>query len=278
MLMGVISHCRVVVANDSGALHLAAALGVRAVGIYGPTHERYSTPVTPHEDALNIVDSGFRRVFCRPCFLADCPIDHRCMKRIPTERVYEAVRRFLQETSRVTHAQGGVSRSRRDDDRGCRLPRSSRTPETVSLHDRRRAAAERRGLQDRRRDEPERCGQRRSYRGISRPRPTRICRSCSSRPERKVDGYYYCPHSPFASVERYRTDCDCRKPKPGMILAAARDHGIDLPRRSSLAIGGATSKWGSRRGRRPCWSRRGTAERKRRVAPAIFHPCPWSER
>ncbi len=51
----------------------------------------------------------------------------------------------------------------------------------------------------------------------------------------KVDGYYYCPHSPFASVERYRTDCDCRKPKPGMILAAARDHGIDLPR--SIVIG-----------------------------------------
>ncbi len=98
MLMGVISHCRVVVANDSGALHLAAALGVRAVGIYGPTHEQYSTPVTPHEDPLKSVAALSEEVFCRPCFLADCPIDHRCMKRIPTVRVYEAVRRFLQET------------------------------------------------------------------------------------------------------------------------------------------------------------------------------------
>ena len=51
----------------------------------------------------------------------------------------------------------------------------------------------------------------------------------------KVDGYYYCPHSPHAPVERYRTDCDCRKPKPGMILAAARDHAIDLA--SSIVIG-----------------------------------------
>jgi D-glycero-D-manno-heptose 1,7-bisphosphate phosphatase len=50
-----------------------------------------------------------------------------------------------------------------------------------------------------------------------------------------VDGYYYCPHSPQASVERYRVDCDCRKPKPGMILAAARDHGIDLS--ASVVIG-----------------------------------------
>jgi D-glycero-D-manno-heptose 1,7-bisphosphate phosphatase len=51
----------------------------------------------------------------------------------------------------------------------------------------------------------------------------------------KVDGYYYCPHSPYAVVERYRTDCECRKPKPGMILAAARDHDIDLSR--SIVIG-----------------------------------------
>ena len=51
----------------------------------------------------------------------------------------------------------------------------------------------------------------------------------------KVDGFYYCPHSPHASVERYRTDCECRKPKPGMILAAARDHGIDLS--TSIVIG-----------------------------------------
>ncbi len=97
MLMGVISYCSVVVANDSGALHLAGALGVKAVGIYGPTDERYSAPITPYEDAHSISTLS-EDVFCRPCFLADCPIDHRCMKRIPTERVYDAVRRFLQES------------------------------------------------------------------------------------------------------------------------------------------------------------------------------------
>jgi D-glycero-D-manno-heptose 1,7-bisphosphate phosphatase len=50
-----------------------------------------------------------------------------------------------------------------------------------------------------------------------------------------VAGYYYCPHSPHATVERYRTDCECRKPKPGMILAAARDHDIDVSR--SIVVG-----------------------------------------
>ena len=97
LLMGVISHCHAVVANDSGALHLAAALGVPAVGIYGPTDERYSAPVT-HDAAAGGVATISEDVFCRPCFLADCPIDHRCMKRISTGRVYDAVRRLLQES------------------------------------------------------------------------------------------------------------------------------------------------------------------------------------
>ena len=51
----------------------------------------------------------------------------------------------------------------------------------------------------------------------------------------KIDGYYYCPHSTHAVVERYRTECDCRKPKPGMILAAARDHSLDIAR--SFVVG-----------------------------------------
>ena len=98
MLMGVLSHCRALVANDSGALHLAAALGVPVAGIYGPTDERYSAPLTSVDGANDRVAAISEPVFCRPCFLADCPIDHRCMKRISTERVHDAVRRFLQET------------------------------------------------------------------------------------------------------------------------------------------------------------------------------------
>jgi heptosyltransferase-2 len=96
MLMGVLSHCDVVVANDSGALHVAGGLGVPVVGIWGPTHERYSTPVTPHEDSHTVATIS-ESVFCRPCFLADCPIDHRCMKRISTARVHDAIRTFLEE-------------------------------------------------------------------------------------------------------------------------------------------------------------------------------------
>lgn len=44
----------------------------------------------------------------------------------------------------------------------------------------------------------------------------------------RLDGYAYCPNHPQGIVERYAVDCDRRKPKPGMLLDAARDFGVDL--------------------------------------------------
>lgn len=50
-----------------------------------------------------------------------------------------------------------------------------------------------------------------------------------------VDRYYYCPHLPNATVERYRQACRCRKPGPGMIEQAGRDLDLDLTR--SVMVG-----------------------------------------
>lgn len=44
----------------------------------------------------------------------------------------------------------------------------------------------------------------------------------------KLSGFYYCPHHPAGVREEYAIECDCRKPKPGMLLRAAREHDIDL--------------------------------------------------
>lgn len=52
------------------------------------------------------------------------------------------------------------------------------------------------------------------------------------------DGIYYCPHHPSGSVEAFRRDCDCRKPRPGMALQAERELGLDLAR--SFVVG---DKW-----------------------------------
>ena len=88
LLMGVIRACRAFVSNDSGAMHLAAALGVPVTAIFGPTNERATAPLGDHDVIL-------RQVFCRPCMLRECPIDHRCMKRISEEDVYGAVTRRM---------------------------------------------------------------------------------------------------------------------------------------------------------------------------------------
>jgi len=52
-----------------------------------------------------------------------------------------------------------------------------------------------------------------------------------------LDSEYYCLHHPDALVEKYRLDCDCRKPKPGLLLRAARENGLDLGR--SFFVGDA---------------------------------------
>lgn len=83
-LAGVLARASVCVSNDSGGMHLASALGVPVVAIFGPTDERVTRPAGDH-------DLMTEPVFCRPCMLRDCPIDHRCMKRIGVDRVFGAV-------------------------------------------------------------------------------------------------------------------------------------------------------------------------------------------
>lgn len=83
-LIGVLARCDVFVTNDSGAMHLAAALGRPVVAMFGPTSERATAPA--RRDARILTAD----VFCRPCMLRDCPIDHRCMKRITPEIAIEA--------------------------------------------------------------------------------------------------------------------------------------------------------------------------------------------
>ena len=56
-----------------------------------------------------------------------------------------------------------------------------------------------------------------------------------ARGDARIDRYFYCPHHPEAPLEAYRRICECRKPRPGMILAAARELGLDLTR--SVMVG-----------------------------------------
>jgi heptosyltransferase-2 len=78
-----------VVSNDTGTAHVAAALGVPTAVVFGPT-EHIST--RPLSDATTVVRHD---VECSPCMLRDCPIDHRCMTRVEIDDVYSAARELL---------------------------------------------------------------------------------------------------------------------------------------------------------------------------------------
>ena len=93
-LAAVMSASRAVVANDSGAMHLAGAVGAAVIAIFGATNERKTSPLQAGDEAPapRIVAADVR---CRPCMLRECPIDHRCMKGITPERVYDTLAQIM---------------------------------------------------------------------------------------------------------------------------------------------------------------------------------------
>lgn len=90
-LAGVLARAAAFVSNDSGGMHLAAAVGVPVTALFGSTDERVTSP----RGEPGMIDVLVEPVFCRPCMLRDCPIDHRCMKRITADRVFDRVARHL---------------------------------------------------------------------------------------------------------------------------------------------------------------------------------------
>lgn len=92
-LAGVFASSRAVVTNDSGAMHLAAALGVAVTAMFGPTRERETTPLTALGGPAAAVLT--HDVWCRPCMLRECPLAHGCMRGITVEAVVSAARHSL---------------------------------------------------------------------------------------------------------------------------------------------------------------------------------------
>jgi heptosyltransferase-2 len=76
--------CRLCLANDSGAMHIAAAVGVPCVTVFGPTDETATGPVGASAVLVR------KLVHCAPCKLRECPIDHRCMTRVTVDQVVAA--------------------------------------------------------------------------------------------------------------------------------------------------------------------------------------------
>ena len=88
-LPALLSQCHLFIGNDSGAMHVAAAVGLPVIAVFGPTDPEGTAPVTPR---CSIVQ---QKPYCSPCFLRSCPTDHRCMTAITANMVEAAARPWL---------------------------------------------------------------------------------------------------------------------------------------------------------------------------------------
>lgn len=87
-LLAALTLCRVVLTNDTGPMHAAAAVGVPVVVPFGSTSPELTAPGIPGDPQHQLLRAG---AACAPCFLRECPIDFRCMNGITVDRVVSAV-------------------------------------------------------------------------------------------------------------------------------------------------------------------------------------------
>jgi heptosyltransferase II len=232
-LMAVVKRCRLLITNDTGPMHIAAACGVPVVAVFGPTDSQTTAPYGQEQSIVR------EAVDCAPCLLRECPIDHRCMTRIPVDRVYDAAVQQLNGLSRPS----GVSRLSSPDntdqtnilsgytiflDRDGTLnpdPGYIKSPDQFELFPGVSKALARL--------------KRAGARLIVVTNQSGIARGLLSRKDldavhmklkRLLDGagvtldaIYFCPHHPDDG-------CECRKPNRGMIDQAVRECGVNLDR------------------------------------------------
>lgn len=93
-LKAVLSCAALVVSNDTGTAHVAAALGVPTLTVFGPTEDFATRPLAERATVVR------HQVDCSPCMLRDCPIDHRCMTRVEVADVEHEAQQLLVSISR----------------------------------------------------------------------------------------------------------------------------------------------------------------------------------
>ncbi len=89
-LAALMQRASLVLTNDSASLHLAGAVGVPVLALFGPTDPRKYGPTGARDRVIQ------RRLFCVPCEQAQCRFNHECMRFIPADEVFEAARAMLE--------------------------------------------------------------------------------------------------------------------------------------------------------------------------------------
>lgn len=87
-LLALMLHCNAFLTNDSGPMHVASALGIPLVALFGSTSD---VKTGPYKNGFVI----HKHVECSPCYQRECPIDFRCMTRIESDEVVNAIKKQL---------------------------------------------------------------------------------------------------------------------------------------------------------------------------------------
>jgi heptosyltransferase-2 len=102
-LKEIVRRCDLMVTNDTGPRHIAAALDVPVVTVFGPTHPEWTEIYFEKERKVAV------KVFCGPCQKKVCPLDHRCMTRVTPAMVYSASMELLAHPAAAGHSLPVVS-------------------------------------------------------------------------------------------------------------------------------------------------------------------------
>jgi len=248
MLPGLLRRARLLLTNDTGAMHVAAAVGTPVLAVFGPTDVEATGPLGPWCRSVRVP------VPCSPCLLRECPIDHRCMTGITVEEVVRTAEELLNETQPDGCPAGQLG------EQSAGRPAPARP---AAFLDRDGTIIEDLGyLGDPERiqfvpgaQEALRALRASGYRLIVVTNQAGVARGLITEADvRRVnqrlqelladagvalDAIYYCPHHPEAGSPEYRQACTSRKPGPGMIERARRDFALDLGR--SVIIGDHSS-------------------------------------
>lgn len=235
-----LSKLDLLISNDSGLMHLGAALGVPTLGLFGPTHPVLGfAPLEEKSKALSL------DLYCSPCSLhgkSPCFRPRRfCLEDLTPEKVFEEANSILKSAQpkpvlepvpAVFLDRDGVIIQERNFDY---------TPENIEILTGAIEAVK--GLKTAGYKIIVVSNQSGIGRGLLTVEGVNAVHSAIQEKLKKegteIDQFYFCPHWPEGAVERFRKDCICRKPETGMLDLAGLDLGTDFSR--SFVIGDRVS-------------------------------------
>ena len=209
-LAALISECDVMIANDSGAMHIACAVGTPTLAIFGSTDPKLTGPLAAGHDVIK------KDFSCSPCFERSCLTkDLRCMYTVTAEEVFFKIKELLPHERAVFFDRDGTLC--READYLSDWKDFEIFPGIEGLRELKDKGFLLIGITN----------QSGISRGLVKESFAKDINAVFTRTHGFND-FYYCPHSPD-------DHCQCRKPAPGMLIKARMQHHIDLKR--SFVVG-----------------------------------------